>query len=126
MTLAKGGPESKPGGRKVLWLIVGPSAIVAALVFYLFRLADDGVNLLPGALIGAGAGAALIFFLRWSERPDPNTLARARWQWGLAAIPVAVVLSGNSSVEVIFVSFLGGFLTLFVVIVSISMARDRR
>ncbi len=82
MTQAKGDPESNPGGHKVLWLIVGPSAIIAALVFYLFRLAD-GVNVFPGALIGAGVAAALIFFLRWSDRPEPKTLAKARWQWAL-------------------------------------------
>jgi hypothetical protein len=109
-----------------LWLIVGPAAIIAALVFYLFRLADEGVNVLPGALIGAGVGAALIFFLYGNDRPDPNTLANARWRWGLAAIPIAVVVSGRSSMELIFLGFLGGFLTLFVVIVEINMVRDRR
>lgn len=107
-----------------MWLIVCPSALVALVVFQVSRLADAGHDVLPGTLVGAAMGAALILFLYGNDRPNPQTMATARWQWGLTAIPVAVVLSGRASLELIFLGFLAGFLTLFVIIVGTNMARD--
>lgn len=116
--------SSEPGGHKVLWLIIGPALLIAIPIFLLTRLANEGQNVLPGALIGAAMAAALILLLRSSNSPDPETMTKARWQWGLLALPIAALLVGPP-IEVIFLGALAGFLFLFVTIVGINMFRGR-